>query len=342
MKILVYTDVHWCSISSIVTQRGKKYSVRLDHLIDSMNWVESLDCDLVVCLGDFFDKPNLNAEEISALKEIKWNDKEHYFLVGNHDSNVSDLSFTSAYALSMKNYHIVTESQVHTFGESQILLLPYITEDNRQPLESYWQNKKDENKNQIIFSHNDIKGVQYGKFLSETGFSLDEIDEECSLFVNGHIHNFGYVSDNALNLGNLCGQNFNEDATKYNHYAMIFDTDTLDVEFVENPYALNFYKYIITKDKDIVNCFNEIKNNSVISFKCEEKLLDKLNETLYNNKDRIVKSRVNLSFSNDETQSAQISQLATTNYITQFCNYVLENLDNSTLLKEELSYIVGE
>ena len=88
MKILVVGDVHWSQYSSILRKRGEKYSYRLENLIQSVNWAEQLayetNCELIVYLGDFFDRAEINSEEISALKEIVWASKPHYFLVGNH------------------------------------------------------------------------------------------------------------------------------------------------------------------------------------------------------------------------------------------------------------------
>lgn len=37
MKILIYSDVHWSTNMSIITQMGLKYSVRLEQLLKSMN-----------------------------------------------------------------------------------------------------------------------------------------------------------------------------------------------------------------------------------------------------------------------------------------------------------------
>ena len=82
MKLLVYGDPHWCQYSSIVRKQGEKYSVRLENLIKSINWVESTateqGCECIINLGDFFDKSELNAEEITALNDVKW--KAHLFL----------------------------------------------------------------------------------------------------------------------------------------------------------------------------------------------------------------------------------------------------------------------
>ena len=42
MKILLYTDNHFCTNSSIINSRGENYSPRLTNQIESLNWVEQL------------------------------------------------------------------------------------------------------------------------------------------------------------------------------------------------------------------------------------------------------------------------------------------------------------
>ena len=77
MKVCICGDVHWCTYSSILRKRGTRYSLRLENLIDSVNWVidtaASNGCTDLFFLGDFFDASVLTAEEISALSELKWN-----------------------------------------------------------------------------------------------------------------------------------------------------------------------------------------------------------------------------------------------------------------------------
>ena len=87
MKYLVCGDVHWCQYSSILRTRGNKYSTRLENLIASVNWVEDLakkqECEGIIYLGDFFDRPDLGAEELTALQEVKWANLKHIFIPGN-------------------------------------------------------------------------------------------------------------------------------------------------------------------------------------------------------------------------------------------------------------------
>ena len=40
MKILCFTDNHFCEKSSIITKYGAKYTLRLENQLNSLNWVE--------------------------------------------------------------------------------------------------------------------------------------------------------------------------------------------------------------------------------------------------------------------------------------------------------------
>ena len=53
----------------------------------------------------FFDRPDLTAEELSALNSIKWAKgavEQHYFIVGNHEITTSSLEYNSANVLKKK------------------------------------------------------------------------------------------------------------------------------------------------------------------------------------------------------------------------------------------------
>ena len=113
----------------------------------------------------------------------------------------------------------------------------------------------------VVFSHNDIAGLQLGKYISKNGFTINDINSNCSLFINGHLHN-ATKYNNIVNVGNLTGLNFSEDAFRYKHSVYILDTDTLTITEFENPFAFNFYKITSLQQ------FSELKSNSVITIQC--------------------------------------------------------------------------
>lgn len=341
MKILLYTDVHFNTYSSILRKRGDKFSKRLETLISSLNWIERIGeeqkVDLEICLGDFFDSPNLTAEELSALTEIKWNHIPKKFLVGNHESPNIDLSFNSTDALS-KIGEIINKPTVERNLDTDLVYLPYIQEEQRKNLREYLPKQK--NIKTIILSHNDIKNIQYGKFLSKVGFDLQEIESQSDLFINGHLHNGCFLNEKEtiLNLGNLCGQNFSENAFEYYHLACIIDTTTLELSFFENPCAYNFYKIDINSENDFKQ-LSDLKDNAVISFKCMDTLANRLKELLevLPNIDSYKIIVVNTSI----TTQAMSTTFEKTDHLISFSNFIQEKLGTSDIVLEELNKVIG-
>ena len=336
MKVLVFGDVHWSTYSSILRSRDEKYSTRLKLLINSMNWVESFakkeNVDIVVGLGDFFDKESLTSEEITALKEINWSNIEHYFLIGNHEMGRNDLAFSSTQVFNRDKFYVIEGYlSISYFNEnSTLVFFPYILNPTKEEFEKIYS----DNQTVIIFSHNDIAGIQLGKYVSKSGFEIKDIEDNCSLFINGHLHNGEKITDKIINLGNLTGQNFSEDASIYSHNIMILDTENLEYELIENPYAINFYKLDATH---ITPNLHALKNNSVVTLKCYENDLEFWKEEI-KKYDNIIENRIILEKENN-ADCLKIDELNSNDHISEFRKYVLEKIGSSDLILEELSEV---
>jgi len=341
MKILLFTDLHMCPRASIINKWGTKYPSRLENCIASVNWLErkaeELNCDYIISLGDFFDKPDLASETITACNEINWSDIMHYSLVGNHDASTSSLLFNSVNSFLGDRHKIVTEPSVLPLDDCFICFLPYVVECDRRPLKEYFYKLK-EDRPVVILSHNDISGVQLGPVMSRTGFSIDEIEANCSLFVNGHLHNGQAVSKKIINLGNLTGKDFGEDAFKHSHNIAVLDTETLQLTFIENPYAYNFYKIQIDTEQDI-KLLSTLKNNAIVSIKCDSVLVEKVKQRLTELKDTIIESRIIL-VKKFETYSDNTVELdLSVDHLARFIECCKTNIENSSLLDEELGEV---
>ena len=336
MKIGIIGDVHWSKYSSIVRTRGKKYSERLENCIKSINWAEEITqgCDKIIYVGDFFDSSELNSEELTALKELVWNDSPHIFLVGNHELGLNDLSFSSAHLFDFRGGRVTIDKPCCTcFGNTEICYLPYIV-NNSGNIEDYLT-KPSDNYKRIIFSHNDIAGIQLGKYVSQSGFSIENIEANCDLFINGHLHNGNIIGDKIINIGNLTGQNFNENAFNYSHHIGILDTDTLTYELYDNPYAFNFYKLDTTVTPVDLT---KLKSNSVLTIKVSEENYDHY-KTQVTNCDNIITSRfIIVSSNSDEVNNNQ--ELISVNHLDKFKSYVIDVLGSTDLVLEELEEVL--
>ena len=342
MRICIIGDIHWSAYSSILRSRGQYFSTRLENLIKSLNWVEQISekygCEEEIFLGDTFDKPELDSESITALTEVSWNKSSRlkHFIVGNHESGINTLKYNSTQILHKMG---VVEDAPYLYpldDKTEILFLPYISEDDRKPLADYLKNRNI-NKKLIICSHNDIKDFQMGMFLSKTGFSISEIEATCDLFINGHLHNGNWVTSKILNLGNLTGQNFSEDAFNYEHHIAILDTDTLELKFIENPYALNFYKLDIIKEKDL-KVLDKLKTNSIISIRCSEELYNKIVDKLAT-LPNILEYRLVLIKELVNKAATELVMLTAVDHLEQFKQFILDTYGTTDIIKEELSEV---
>lgn len=363
-KILLYTDNHFCSVSSILRGRGTKYSLRLENQLDTMNWLIELakeqGCTDIVSLGDFFDKPELNAEELACLSEIDFQNLNCHFLVGNHEMGNATLEYSSAHSfLINQNCEVYNKPAIIGIGNTLIYILPYQLEVNRlNDIMEYFPKINIPNNIQykILLTHNDIAGVNMGMFISKEGFSKDNLDNNFDLIINGHLHNQQWVTKKILNLGNITGQNFSEDATKYKHQCMILDCDTLQHKLITNPYALNFSKLDFTGKYDNIDYINKmspkIGNNAVVSIKTNSQSFDYINkrfnpdipeDKLIPRNCNVIQARILIErelLNEDNSSTEQSISTLQLNHLNEFQSYVLANIGSDELVISELQEIL--
>lgn len=353
MRLLVYADPHWSVYSSIIRSRdiynGKEYSTRLIHLIQSISWVESMAekhrCDAIICLGDFFDKESLNSEEISALSDVVFSSNiPHYFIVGNHEIGRGDGSFSSSFLMRLCPNTTVFDSVNKITvdgGKTELCFIPYML---KKEINLYDVIGEQTTEKRIVFSHNDILGINYGAYISESGVDVTSIDRCCDLYINGHIHNGSCIGNKIINVGNLVGQNFSEDSFKYEHRVAIIDTEnaTKDrIEYIENPYSFNFYimnfcnNSMEYAEKEI----KSLKDFSVVSVKISESQL-KIKE-IVESSEKIVGSRIIIerSIGDSNKNQDENSEDTSGSHIDIFMRYIGNCFGDDKLAIEELSEI---
>lgn len=349
MRYFIYADPHWSSYSSIVRSRGERYSTRIDNLIKTINWVEleaqKQNCDAIICLGDFFDKSELNSEEITALQEIRWANMRHYMLVGNHEMGRNDLEISSAHLFTLiPNVAVIDIPYMYNEqNNTSIMFLPYVLENNRKPLKEYFDDME-HCENKIIFSHNDISGIQMGNFVSTIGFSINEIEECCDLFINGHLHNGCDVGKKIINVGNITGQNFSEDAFRYEHRALVLDTDNKSLSSIVCPYALNFYKLDLTHlqptidDKFIQDTLSSLRAPAIATIKVNPQI-DFMVRDLLTTCENIIECRLITDGVKGAEPIESISNEINLDHIQKFQMYVMENIGKDELTLNELERV---
>ena len=292
MIIGLYTDTHFSSSSNIITKQDG-WSGRLSNLIKSIEWVNKIfaenNVDRIFCLGDLTDRPILNAEEISALGKCDFS--KHEFVLGNHcradkDGNLNTLSL----------FHKVYSSPSYVDDEKSIFVLPYNS--------NFYDLKSLETKPKIILSHNDIYDYNFGDYLSKEGYHIEDILSSCDLFINGHLHNGGWIiKDRIMNLGCLSGINFSSCGGEWNPSVAIIDTDTLSVKLIENPYAYKFRKKTFKNLLEMKTYLDTLDKGYVVQFKIPHRVLTESKTILdgYKENETVVAYRV-ISYADDKKE----------------------------------------
>ena len=177
-----------------------------------------------------------------------------------------------------------------------------------------------------------------GPVVSTVGFKPEELAANCDLCVNGHLHNGIKVNEKVINLGNLTGKDFGENAFMYKHNVMLVDTDTMTYELIENPYAFNFYKIEINSKADLA-ILNKLSNNAVVSIKCKDALVSEAKE-LIARLPNIIEHRIVITRDVTNSETAEdIADLTVDQYV-KFAECCKEKLENNAILEEELSEIL--
>ena len=239
-KIIISADIHFCKRESLVDNR-------YDLLVKSFDWVNNLTKELTVGgvqplnvdLGDMFNTSILTAEDIAVLDTIKFTSEWHC-IAGNHEIDGSN-----SLLKYFRDLHVIYEKpQLKNFGKhgGWVLFLPFTKEP--KSLDELLR-KLPENEQVVVFSHCEFAGM----FGAENGYTISEItnDKRIKMWFNGHYHTRAKLSPKIQIVGNLVGKNFTQNFDP--HGVAVYDTDTNEFEFIENPYAIRFGKMDVSKEE---------------------------------------------------------------------------------------------
>jgi len=346
-RYLVIGDIHYSQFSSIAKQRGSKYSIRLENLIECLNWVEEMgikyNVDSEIFLGDVFDRTTINCEEITAMQDINWNKIPKKIVVGNHESNVMDLSYSTTKVLENIGAMIIDQDLTEEINPLvNFTYIPYIAMRDTQRVSDHL---KDKSKRNVVFAHADLANVQYGKSKSLTGFDVEDIQENCCLFIDGHIHSGqdGVKSgDNFYNkvllVGNLTGQNFTEDAFRNPHRICLItvnDDGSIIKDDLYVPEPFNFYSVYIQNDKDLSQ-LDLLGVNSFVSLRCSSNMVDKSLKKI-SSLTNVLNYRLSIIYYSKNDSDEDSIDFKVNDHIKLFVDLSKSILGESEILSDELS-----
>jgi len=230
-------------------------------VIDTFKWMYQLfednGVDLIVNCGDLFDAHTVRAEEVAALSEALSYSRgtPEIHLLGNHEILDRRRNFYATALL--RNYSHIEVIDIPVKWESGLSFLPYM--DFSEAEESIVMLKND-----ILFSHIDIKGSKVTpQYELEVGVEPVNLSNTFKLVLNGHIHNMQKWYGSVYNIGATTSLSFS-DNSDYIPGVRILDTSTMEFEPYHNPHSIRFIKMDVDDVKWLSSRIDKVFGNKVV------------------------------------------------------------------------------
>lgn len=281
MKVAIINDIHFGARKS-----SKDFLQSMRMFFENMFFptLEEQGIDKLLVLGDVFD--NRRTVDFYALEKAKemffdkleYNDIKCKMIVGNHDiyyKNTNSLNSLELLLHEYKNIEIFTECTT----VENVLLVPWINPENYDDI---MNTMKSTTKN-VCMGHFEIDGFSMFKGQVSKGGLSKKIFSKFDRVFSGHYH---HKSDNGkiFYLGSpfeLTWSDYAEDRGFH-----IFDTKTLDLELIKNPYKMFTmidYDNLDTLPKD--SYFDDFKGKIVkvnVINKDNKVVFDAFTDKMYN------------------------------------------------------------
>ena len=341
MKIAIITDQHFGA------RKGAAYvNNYFQKFYDDVffPYLKKHKIDTVINMGDTFD----NRRNID-IQSLEWS-KVNYFdrikelgitvhtVIGNHDIYYKDTNDVNSVDLLLREYNniiVYSEPTEINVDGLDILLLPWITEENRkETLDSI-----DKTKSKVVMGHLELNGfVATRGHIMEHGMDTKIFDKFDKVY-SGHYHTRSN-NGNIFYLGNPYEMFWNDVNDKRGFH--LFDTKTIKHTPINNPYRLFYNIYYEDTNYKLFD-FREYKNKIVkviVKRKTDQKQFEKFIDKLYNSSIQDLKIIENFVLQ----ESADFEVEETENTIGILNRYIDESEfeGDKTLIKGILQKIYSE
>ena len=194
-------------------------------------WVLENGIKHVIQFGDLMDKrKSVNFVTLATIQKrfFQWfddNDIQLHVLLGNHDVYYKSTNkINSVEALfSMTNIKIYSEATNVNFGSTQVLIIPWITQDNCEDI----FNAINETSAKYCFGHLEFQGFEFAKGIMSYHGTNHEPFQKFKHVWTGHYHTSS-TKDNITYLGTPYEMTWSDYNDQKKVYA--FDTETEKLE----------------------------------------------------------------------------------------------------------------
>lgn len=310
MKIALITDTHWGirNDSPVFYDYSKKF---LDNVF--FPYLKENGIDTVIHLGDIFDRrKQVNIQTANRLRKdflevLQDMDVQMHLIAGNHDTyfkNTNKINSIDEFITDIyKNVVSYTnDAQTVVFDGVPLLLVPWICDDNRnQILEEMRKTNA-----QICMGHFEIAGFEMYKGSVVSHGDDRKLFNKFDMVFSGHFHHRS-TDGQIFYLGSHAEFTWSDyDDPKGFH---IFDTETRELKFIENPYKMFKKIWYNDTDEDFIrnkidypqytNCMLKV----IVTNKSNPYWFDKFIENLEKENPidmQIVEDHFNLDIENDD------------------------------------------
>lgn len=251
MKVALITDTHAGAHSDSLIFND--YFLRFYNEV-FFPYLDKNNIDTIIHLGDLFDRRKyVNFYTLYSWRknifEVLNKNYKTYIIQGNHDiffKQTNEVTSLREILSPYKNIEIIDSPCTKNIDGTDILMLPWVNEENKEGTE---QNMKSTNA-QIVMGHLEICG-----FCMYPGIPNSHADMDPGEFVkfesvfSGHFHHKS-SNDNIHYLGSPYEMTWADFGDPKGFH--VFDTDTRDIEFVENPLKI-YHKYYYNDENKTID-----------------------------------------------------------------------------------------
>ena len=325
MKIALVTDTHFGARSD-----SQQFDTYFKKFYDEVFFQEldKREITQIIHLGDCFDRRKyINFNSLSNCKKYFFEQVESRgidmdMIIGNHDTfykNTNDVNSPSLLLGEYPSIRTYDKAQVVNYDGLKILLMPWICTDNYEHTTKMIEGKVAT----VCFGHLELAGFIMYKgqdaHLGHDGFD-PALFKDFKLVCSGHFHH-KHGRGNVQYLGNpyqLFWNDFEDDRGFH-----IFDTKTLDLEFIKNPNTI-FEKYYYDDEKEDPLSIDITKFNSklikiIVVNKKDFYKFDKFIEAIY--KENPIELKIIEDFSEFESEAID-ENIDLEDTMTLLSNYV--------------------
>lgn len=261
MKVAIITDTHFSFKKS-----NKIYHDYFEKFYSNVFFptLEARRIDCVIHMGDAFDNRKgidyWGLEWAYRVFYDRLNDLNIslYQICGNHDVELKNSNRYNAIDTLLRDYSNITrivKSEEHKIDNLKCLFVPWICKDNQKETLDLIESTN----SKVVFGHLELSGFTlFPGVIQKNGHSKDIFKKFDRVF-SGHYHT---KSDDGkvFYLGNPYQMYWSDVDDKRGF--TIFDTDTYELEFIENPFEI--YKRIYYSDLDHKEFdYSTLKNKNI-------------------------------------------------------------------------------